>query len=264
MGDGSKQVAAVWPTYFCDFGSTTDALRSLLSLHAAWCILRCRPGKNHDVVQVVHQRSFMAQVKETKLYSFPAAPTELATQITKRLQNILQSPITMRYDITYKLYRRQLERLAIVYFAGTQKLFCFAGSQIYEVGPEFEDLLNKAKMWTLRQTMKVAGSVHEIERPGTAMSGSNTRVSIGLISQGPSSKGLLVEVCEPTYMSTIQSHANMAILSEIMGPIYETLLATAKKAAIVASTGANLSTATESAVGELQTAAAYFELFAKL
>lgn len=207
----------------------------------------------------------MADSPETKLFSYPAAPTELATQITKRIQNILHSPITMRYEVTYKLYRKQLERLATVHFTSSQKLFCFAGAEIYEVGTEFEDLLNKAKLWTLRQTMKVAGSVHEIGGSSVAAGQSSTRVSVGIITQGPSSKGLLLEICRPDQNSTMpQVQTKDQILSEIMGPIHETLLTTAKKSPMLVSAGVELTSTTMLLPGRIQAAAAYFELFSKL
>lgn len=207
----------------------------------------------------------MANSLETKLFSFPAAPTELATQVTTRLQNILQCPITMRYDVTYKLYRRQLEKLAIIHFTSSRRLFCLAGSNIYEVGVDYEDLLNKGKMWTLRQTMKVSGSVHEIESLGVAALQSAVRVSIGLISQGPSSKGLLLEVCEAApSLPVAELQANDQMLLELMGPVREALLATTNRAPMIVSTGAELTGAIMLPSDGERAAAAYFELFAKL
>ncbi|CCG80770.1 protein of unknown function [Taphrina deformans PYCC 5710] len=201
----------------------------------------------------------------TKLFSFPNAPTENASHITTRIQNILQSPLISRYDVTYKLYRKQSEKLATLQFGSSPVLYCLCGSDVFELESEYENMLLKLKTWNLRQTTRIIGSVHEIEKAGLGTSGSR-RVSVGVISQGPSTKGIVVDIQE-SYEDVLQAamEVNENILHSIMGPIYNTLAIDLKTSQpLILSTGTGLLVDMPVNSGKMQTATSYFELFSKL
>lgn len=201
----------------------------------------------------------------TKLFSFPNAPTEIATQLTTRVQNILQSPSIARYDVTYKLYRRQSDKIATLQFSNSPVLYCFSGSAVYELGSEFENVLLKLKTWTLRQTMKIMGSVHEISATDLGTLGMR-RVSVGVISQGPSAKGLVLDLQEAHEDGSQAATAlDQSALHSLMGPIYRTLLVDSQIAStMMLFTGGGLVTNQPARSGKLQTAASYFELFSNM
>lgn len=202
----------------------------------------------------------------TKLFNFPGAATETTSQLTTRILNILQSPVVARYEVTYKLYRRQAERLATLQFANDGTLYCLCGAEVYALGLEYENLLLKLKTWTLRQTMRISGSSHDVECLGSSCGTSKRRISTGMITQGPSSKGLLLEIRESqddALENALQSDEQ--ILQDIMGPIYQVLCLSMKPEALMTlSTGASPSLDLPIRSGELQAAMSYFELFSKI
>lgn len=201
----------------------------------------------------------------TKLFSFPNAPTENASHITTRIQNLLQSPIVGRHDVTYKLYRRQSEKLATLQFNNSPVLYCLCGTDVFELGSEYENMLLKLKTWTLRQTTRIIGSVHEVEKAGLGTSGTR-KVSVGVISQGPSTKGIVVDIQE-SYEDVLQAalEVNENILHSIMGPIYNNLANDLKTSQpLILSTGTGLLVDMPVSSGKMQTAMSYFEMFSKL
>lgn len=219
-----------------------------------------------DTLYIVPVRIEMSHNSTTKLFNFPGAATEITSQLTTRILNILQSPVISRYEIVYKLYRRQSERLATLQFANNSNLYCFCGSEIYALGSEYENLLLKLKTWILRQTMKISGSVHEIERSVIGCGVTRRRTSIGMITQGPSSKGLVLDVRE-TQENVLETalESDEQMLQDIMGPIYQNLFLSMKSDALMTiSTGSSLSSETTVKTGELQAAMSYFELFSKI
>lgn len=200
----------------------------------------------------------------TKLYSFPNAQTEIATELTIRMQNILHSPTVARYDVIYKLYRRQSEKLMTIQFSNSANMYCYSGSAVYEVGPDLELMLLKLKLWKLRQTMKITGSMHELDRTGPNSSG-KCQICVGVISPGPSTKGIILDLQEAQSQVPGEGHMDEQVLRDVMGSKFDSLMVQNNPAAsVVLSTGATLSTQAAEQSGKIQTAAAYFEMFSKL
>lgn len=203
--------------------------------------------------------------RNCKLYSFPNAPTEHATELTIRIQNILHSPTIARYEVTYKLYRRQAEKLMTLQLNNNASLYCYCDSAIYELGLDLEPLLVKLKAWTLRQTMKIVGSIHEIDHIDSDEA-RKTQVSVGVISQGPSTKGIVIELREAAHQVVpTEGHLDEHVLRDIMGTKFQTLMVDTNPAtSVVLSTGTDLPIHVTVQPEKIQIASAYFEMFSKL
>lgn len=194
----------------------------------------------------------------SKLYSFANAPSEIPLQITARITNILLSPQISRFNVTYKVYRRQAEKLSILQLSEEPAMvYVLSKSGVYSLTSEFETIVLKLNTWTLRQTMRIDGTVHDVERISNGRV-ETRRIKTGVISQGPSSKGIVIDIQESQTSESIGKEHE--VLDEIMGPMQQALLANADKTGVTIqiSNGQSLS---ESETA--QTALAYFELFSK-
>lgn len=206
------------------------------------------------------------------LLCFPEAGTDIATQLITRIQNIHQSPSSARYEVTYKLYRKQSERLATFHFANSSHLYCLCGNDFFELSPEFEHLLLKLKAWTLRQTIRITGSIHELQ-PMTLGSATINRISVGTIIQGPSSKGIVLEIRRNS-KGVLQSGLDPEeeqTLAELLDPYRETLYHGTKSSFfVINSTASAQKFKVKNVSPDLQVqetitmAMCYFDLFSKI
>lgn len=129
-----------------------------------------------------------------KVFAFKAS-SEVPSQLTARVVNIFCAPQTGKYDVTYKTYRRGTSRLGILQFSEDNDKLYVLSDTIYVLGIEFETILIKSGAWTLRQTMRLQGTMHEFERFQHGKL-ELCHVKIGVASQGPLSKALIVELAE--------------------------------------------------------------------
>lgn len=210
-------------------------------------------------------------METTKIVYFPDASTEISSHLTTRIQNILQCPSVSRYEVTYKLYRKQSERLTTLAFANSSVLYCLCGNEIFEMDSELENVILKLKTWILRQTIKISGSTHDLDGSGLLLSTAR-RVHVGTISQGPSTKGMVLDIRE-TPKDLLQSalEPEDQTLTEILGPLQVSLFAsTITNSSMSISTGADLSLQIKNILNhvqsqmQIQKAMSYFELFSKI
>lgn len=207
-------------------------------------------------------------MESAKVFCFPDAGTELSSQVTTRIQNILQCPSISRYEVTYKLYRRQNDRLITLQFYNSASLYCLCDSEVFELSAEYENVLLKLKTWSLRQTIKILGSIHDLNGSGLVLTSAH-RLSVGTIIQGPSSKGMVLELREtPKDILQRAPETGAQMLAEILGPFQRS--AYKSNASAIMSTGSELGAQIKNLLDHTQSrenvqmALCYFELFSKI
>lgn len=196
---------------------------------------------------------------QCRLYTFVNVPSEVPSQLTNRIVNLLQSPQLARYDVTYKVYRKQSEKLTTLHISSdAKKLYVLIKDHVYALSIGLEEVILKLNTWTLRQTMKINGSVHDVQRLSLG-SIETRRVRTGLATQGPSSKGLVIEIEDPKLENQLE--AEHTVLDELMGPIQQNLLANASKTGVTMQVTDGHSIRTDTDIPK--TVLAYFEMFSR-
>ncbi|BFZ57428.1 hypothetical protein PYCC9005_004480 [Savitreella phatthalungensis] len=155
--------------------------------------------------------SAMPTVSPPRLYKLPGATLDQITAANERLGKVLLLKSLPRVIGVYKLYLgggglrlatwTDTSRPGVLTAVGGEK-----ASAMIETTETFEAVIQRSGSWTVRQQMKLEASAYEIEgfemdhpldQPGADPFEQRTSVvRLGILTQGPSLRGLVIQVDE--------------------------------------------------------------------
>ena len=117
------------------------------------------------------------------LFLWPQSPTEALGKLSERLAKVLQAQAVSRYALTYRVLRRDEAKL-LTLTTGDDKLHLMRDAEYCVLGSDFGNILAKLKLWIPRQTYKIEGTTFLLD---------GQTLKVGQLSQGPTTRGLVVE-----------------------------------------------------------------------